>query len=105
MPLTSGAGGSWNEGNSPASAGFFGPGSSRLVGFLPLIRPSGGESGFPNEPAVAELTTPRAAAEAAAPTRIFRRDMTVMVHLSIDFADGKFQSRGYPRDFTRAPRD
>jgi hypothetical protein len=28
-----------------------------------------------------------------------------MVHLSIDFADGKFQSRGYPRDFTRAPRD
>src|SRR6267154_1005622 len=74
MPLTSVAGGSWNDGNWFASAGFCGPGSSRLVRLLPLILPSAGESGLPNVAADAAPDTPRAAAEAAAPSKISRRD-------------------------------
>jgi hypothetical protein len=44
------------------------------VGLLPLILPCAGESGLPNEAADAAADTPRAAAEAAAPNKISRRD-------------------------------
>src|SRR5258708_14186813 len=93
MPLTSVAGGSWNDGNWFASAGFCGPGSSRLVRLLPLTLPSGGESGLPNEAADAAADTPRAAAEAAAPSRISRRDKLVMGCLT-DLYLGESQSCG-----------
>src|ERR1700761_4749942 len=85
MPLTSVAGGSWNDGDWPASAGFGGPGSSRPEGLLPLIRPSGGRSGLPKVAAPAMPATPRAAAEAVAPNRIFRRDKLLMWYLKCVF--------------------
>src|ERR1700730_12230448 len=94
------AGGSWKFGNWLASAGFFGPGSSRLVRLFPLILPSGGESGLPNVPADAAADTPSAAAEAAAPSRISRRDKLVM-DVSPIYGLGYDQSRdsSFPIDF------
>ena len=44
MPLTSVAGGSWNDGNWLARAGFCGPGSLKAPGVV-LILPSGGPVG------------------------------------------------------------
>src|ERR1700683_5464038 len=85
MPLTSVAGGSWKLGNWLASAGFCGPGSSRPVGLLSLIRPSGGLSGLPKVAALAAPATPRAAADTAAPSRISRRDKVVMLCLTCVF--------------------
>src|ERR1700719_352267 len=96
MPLTSVAGGSWNDGNWPASAGFCGPGSSRLVGLLPLIRPSGGLSGLPKVAALAAPVTPRAAADAAAPRRLSRRDKLVMLCLTCLFRGLDSSCRGVP---------
>src|ERR1700756_5312419 len=105
MPLTSVAGGSWNDGNWLASAGFCGPGSSRLVRLLPLIRPSGGESGLPNVAADAAADTPRAAADAAAPSKISRRDKLLMRCLSNPyFGDGQFFARSFPDDVGPARR-
>src|ERR1700731_3317128 len=82
IPLMSVAGGSWDVGNWLASAAFCGPGSSRLVRLFPLIRPSGGESGLPNVAADAAADTPRAAAEAAAPSKISRRDRLLIEGLT-----------------------
>jgi hypothetical protein len=44
-----------------------------------LILPSGGLSGLPNEAALAEVATPKAAADIAAPTRILRLSKLVIV--------------------------
>src|ERR1700726_230616 len=91
IPLMSVAGGSWAVGNWLASAAFCGPGSSRLVRLFPLIRPSCGESGLPNVAADAAAETPRAAAEAAAPSRISRRDkLLIGGPTNPCFGDGQF---------------
>src|SRR5260370_754157 len=89
------AGGSWNDGNWLASAAFCGPGSSRLVRLFPLILPSAGGSGLPNEAADAPADTPRAAAEAAAPSRISRRDKLLIGCLT-DLYLGELQSCDAP---------
>src|SRR5882762_5067776 len=100
MPLTSVAGGSWNDGNWFASAGFCGPGSSRLVRLLPLILPSAGESGLPNEAADAAADTPSAAAEAAAPNRTSRRDRLLIGCLTDPYlGDSQFCDPPFPGHF------
>jgi hypothetical protein len=45
---------------------------------LPLILPSGGESGLPNEAALADVATPSAAAAVAVLTRNSRRRILVI---------------------------
>src|SRR5258708_38231544 len=113
ISLMSVAGGSWDVGNWLARAAFCGPGSSRLVRLFPLILPSGGESGLPNVAADAAADTPRAAAEAAAPSRISRRDKLLigcLTHLYLgecQYCGGPFQDGfGGPPDhydFNRLP--
>src|ERR1700704_5461608 len=64
MLPTSVGGGENADGNRSLIAGFCGPGSVTLAGFLALIEPCGGSSGLPNEPAAAavvDIATPTAA--------------------------------------------
>ena len=82
MPLTSVAGGSWNEGSCAASAGFWGPGLLKAWG-VALMRPSAGRSGLPNTPpwadaAVAAAAAPPAMAPAASRLRLERGAMVVV---------------------------
>src|SRR4029077_890696 len=55
MLPTSVAGGENAGGNCSLSAGFCGPGSGALAGFLALIAPGGGSSGLPKEAAAAAV--------------------------------------------------
>src|SRR5882757_11365377 len=55
MLPTSVAGGENAAGNWSLIAGFCGPGSVTLAGFLALIAPCGGSSGLPNEAAAAAV--------------------------------------------------
>src|ERR1700722_522860 len=99
------AGGSWKEGNWLASAGFCGPGSSRLVRLFPLILPCGGESGLPNVAADAAADMPRAAADAAAPSRISRRDKPFIGDLTGYLGDGQCCGLPFPRNFGGLAQD
>src|SRR6266516_3391739 len=65
---TSVGGGDTAEGNRPATAGFCGPGSVTLPGFLALIAPCGGSSGLPQEAARAVAAVIAASAAVAAST-------------------------------------
>src|ERR1700722_4384886 len=105
IPLMSVAGGSWKEGNWLASAGFCGPGSSRLVRLFPLILPCGGESGLPNVAADAAADMPRAAADAAAPSRISRRDKPFIGGLTGYLGDGQCCGLPFPRNFGGLAQD
>src|SRR4030088_631473 len=64
MLPTSVAGGENGDGSGSLIAGFCGPASVTLAGFLALIAPCGGSSGLPKEAsaaAVADIATPAAA--------------------------------------------
>src|SRR5580692_11125662 len=74
MPPTSVAGGDVAEGNWLARAGFCGPGSTTLAGFVALIAPCGGRSGLPKLCACAFVAAAARVPAAVAPRRP-RRDM------------------------------
>src|SRR5215470_209404 len=68
MPPTSVGGGENADGNWSLMAGFCGPGSVMLLGFVALIAPWGGSSGLPKE--TAAFSGAAAAAVAAAVTTV-----------------------------------
>src|ERR1700740_2712378 len=75
------AGGDTAAGNWSAIAGYCGPGSVKLAGFVALIAPCGGVSGLPNPCARAFETTDAAASPptpAAAPPSSLRRATLTM---------------------------
>src|ERR1700752_5266378 len=88
MLPTSVAGGENAEGNWSLIAGFCGPGSVTLLGFLALIAPWGGSSGLPNvislfvgaAPAVV-IVAAVAKPPAAVAARTFRLDIIALYSL------------------------
>src|SRR5580693_449314 len=74
IPPTSVAGGDVAEGNWLARAGFCGPGSMTLAGFVALIAPCGGRSGLPKLCACAFVAAAARVPAAVAPRRP-RRDV------------------------------
>src|SRR5258707_525660 len=104
MPLTSVGGGFCIDGNCWARSGFCGPGSSRLVGLFPLILPSAGLSGLPNEAAFAEeAAMPSAVADAAALARNSRLSKSVMVCLQSWFLPVARHEKRAHRELSFAP--
>ena len=70
MPPVSVAGGDTAAGNWSAIAGFCGPGSVRLAGFVALMVPCGGRSGSPNPAARAlQLSLARGCDQSISPFR------------------------------------
>ena len=83
------AGGEFAAGNWSAIAGFCGPGSVRLAGFVALIAPCGGSSGLPNEAARAvESTDAAASPPAPAPSRRRLDTSTMMISTETVIAKG-----------------